>query len=293
VTRTPIPTGTVWPCDTELLDNGGFEDWFEHGSGGPPDGWALSTTGLTAVQETTLVFDGWFSVRGTLNFLITQGTMTQPIPAPVNSAATYRLSLWALDTNTNGDVRANVAWLDDSMQLIRYGIGTAASDNLPVWQNLTGSEVPPNNAAWALMMIEFHNTFAGSTVHVDNASFIEECPMTPTPTPVLTPTYTPGPTLPPTPTPYPTATLTPEPSATPGFCVHSGDVNDDSAITPGDAQLTFQFYMDCAGMAPSLAQYCAADYCGSGAINPCDGSVTPGDAQAILRVYLGIADPCG
>jgi len=74
--------------------------------------------------------------------------------------------------------------------------------------------------------------------------------------------------------------------------VHSGDVNGDGQLTPGDAQMIFSYYINCVALAPTVTQYCAADFCGSGDIIPCDGSVTPADAQGIMRVYLGYADPC-
>jgi len=69
-------------------------------------------------------------------------------------------------------------------------------------------------------------------------------------------------------------------------------VNDDGGITPGDAQLAFQYYLYCASLQPDYVQYCAADFCGTGDIAACDGSVTPGDALAILRSYLSYPDPC-
>jgi len=63
-------------------------------------------------------------------------------------------------------------------------------------------------------------------------------------------------------------------------------------VTPGDAQLAFQIYIDCWSMAPTSEQYCAADFCGTGQIDICDGSVTPADAQGIMRFYLGYPAPC-
>jgi len=102
----------------------------------------------------------------------------------------------------------------------------------------------------------------------------------------LAPTDTP--TSAPTPTEAPT--VTPQPTSAP--CVHHGDVNDDGQITPGDAQLAFYYYIDCAELAPTEEQYCAADFCGVEDAAPCDGSVTPSDAQGIMRQYLGYAQPC-
>ena len=74
--------------------------------------------------------------------------------------------------------------------------------------------------------------------------------------------------------------------------MHDGDPNNDGGVTPGDAQLAFSYYLNCINLSPTVEQYCAADFCGSGTISPCDGSVTPSDAQGIMRQYLGYASPC-
>jgi len=109
---------------------------------------------------------------------------------------------------------------------------------------------------------------------------------TPTPEPSATPT------IEPTATPQPSATPTVEPTATVLPCPHHGDVNGDGQVTPGDAQRAFFYYLACLEQNPTRDQYCAADFCGSGEIEPCDNSVTPADAQGIMRFYLGYAEPC-
>jgi len=134
--------------------------------------------------------------------------------------------------------------------------------------------------------------------------------LSPTLTPTATPTFTLTATASPTLTPTLSATLTPaqsptpttEPSLTPTIvptvtataipCAHTGDANGDGQVTPGDAQLTFFFYLACAEYAPTREQYCASDFCGDGVIEVCDSSVTPADAQGIMRLYLGYATPC-
>jgi len=112
---------------------------------------------------------------------------------------------------------------------------------------------------------------------------VDNCTPVPTETPTMAPTETP--------TAEPTGTFTPEPTVTP-VCVHDGDVNGDSNVTPGDAQLAFTYYINCAFYNPTVDQYCAADFCGAGDILPCDNSVTPADAQGIMRFYLGYLNPC-
>jgi len=78
--------------------------------------------------------------------------------------------------------------------------------------------------------------------------------------PTVTPSPTTSPTATPTSvaTPTPTATATPSPTPTPA--PHSGDVNGDGTLSPGDAQLAFYYFMDCEALAPSVVQYAAADF---------------------------------
>ncbi len=91
-----------------------------------------------------------------------------------------------------------------------------------------------------------------------------------------TPTSTDTPTLPPQPTNSPIPpTNTPEPP-----CLHTGDVNDNGAITAGDAQLAFQIALG--QYSPTQMEECAADCNNS-------GNVTAGDAQQIFQAALGSA----
>jgi len=110
--------------------------------------------------------------------------------------------------------------------------------------------------------------------------------LSPTPEPTWTPTIPPSLT----PTLEPTATIVP--TSTPFPDCHDGDVDDNGMLTPGDAQAAMWFYLDCINRDPTLLEYCAADFCGSGPVAPCDNSVTPADAQGIFRTYLGYPDPC-
>ena len=105
-------------------------------------------------------------------------------------------------------------------------------------------------------------------------TYERDCTILPTPTPTSTPTPTP------TPTPEPTVTPTPEPQ-----CIRNGDVNGDTVLTAGDAQLAFQIALGV--ISPTYEEACAAD-CNN------DGVVTAGDAQLIFLGALGLgqcADP--
>ena len=91
-------------------------------------------------------------------------------------------------------------------------------------------------------------------------------PETPTPTPTLTPTFTPSPT----PTPF--------------ICLYNGDVDADGDLTPQDALLTFQIFMQIIPD-PTDAELCYAN---------CDGntSITPEDGRCIFMHYLSSSCSC-
>jgi len=80
----------------------------------------------------------------------------------------------------------------------------------------------------------------------------------------------------------PTKTPTPPPSPT--ATVKPGDCNCDGSITPGDALLAFQFYLEIAQPATTPCdQARAADIDNS-------SSITPGDALCIFKMYM--EQPC-
>jgi hypothetical protein len=62
-------------------------------------------------------------------------------------------------------------------------------------------------------------------------------------------------------------------------CSSLGDVNGDSSITPGDAQMAFEGFLGL--YTPDLCEGMSSDA-------NCDGSTTPGDAQGIFEHFLGI-----
>jgi carboxypeptidase T len=73
---------------------------------------------------------------------------------------------------------------------------------------------------------------------------------------------------------------TPVPTWTPNECINNGDVNQDSVVTAGDAQLAFQIALGV--YSPTYQEECAADCNGN-------GIVTAGDAQEIFLTALGSA----
>ncbi len=101
-----------------------------------------------------------------------------------------------------------------------------------------------------------------------------------TPTPSPTPSATPTETAVPTDTPTPEATATP----TPFVCVNDGDVDNDGSITPQDAQMAFQIYLEIIGN-PTDEEFCSADCNGS-------GTVTPRDALCIFKHFVSGTCDC-
>jgi len=273
------------------LINPGFELWDDNGPSGPPDGWTLATTGFTAVQDEMIVFDGMYSVALTWTSTTTQH-FTQY--APIVAGQTYDLRLRYFDADPNGRVRLYCYWRDVNGTMIGSAITSEYSSDLGDWQiyDIRGLTAPSTAVTfeYTVRMYDEPGWIGSAMVVIDSADLCGPPPPTPTFTPEPTATFTEVPSA--TPSPLPTETFTPGPTPTTGACEHHGDVNGDGGITPGDAQMTFQLYLSCYSMAPTMEQYCAADFCGSGIIAPCDGSVTPSDAQGIMRDYLGYASPC-
>jgi len=67
-------------------------------------------------------------------------------------------------------------------------------------------------------------------------------------------------------------------------CVNDGDVNNSMDLTPEDALMTFQIYLELF-TDPSIEEECSAD-CNA------DGRVTPGDALCIFQHYMSGACTC-
>ncbi|MBX3729029.1 MAG: hypothetical protein KF858_07570, partial [Candidatus Sumerlaeia bacterium] len=64
-----------------------------------------------------------------------------------------------------------------------------------------------------------------------------------------------------------------------------GDVNGDGLVTPADAMLAFECWMN--GVCATGTNPLAANVC-----DPATTGITPADAQAIFDVYLGIVPAC-
>lgn len=64
-------------------------------------------------------------------------------------------------------------------------------------------------------------------------------------------------------------------------CALPGDVDDDGAVTPGDAQMAFDFFLGAGQLTnPDCGDLCA------------DGSVNPGDAQGMFNTFLVVSPIC-
>ncbi|MEJ2636796.1 MAG: FlgD immunoglobulin-like domain containing protein [Calditrichia bacterium] len=161
---------------TELLTNGGFESWADSGAAGPPDGWQLSDTEITASQEADVanIHTGTYSANITWT---TTSTVQLLQGVKVTPGYTYNFSFWALDNDANGRARVAVRWYDASGGFIEGFYGDYTTDS-PDWQQLSSGDLTaPVDADSATTEIRVYDvsggTFPPATVYVDDASFTE------------------------------------------------------------------------------------------------------------------------
>ncbi len=69
------------------------------------------------------------------------------------------------------------------------------------------------------------------------------------------------------------------------LCISHGDINNDAALTPGDALCAFQIYLN-NGTLPASCDAANSECELTAADVNCDGTTTPGDALAIFTRYL-------
>lgn len=112
---------------TNLIDNGGFEDW----TGGEPDDWTVDIT-LTIEEETTIVHEGESSLKVTGASGIDTG-VSQDITVPLG--ATIKVSAWVYKSSVGG-VIGIVA--DDGAGSVRSG-GTLIQNQ---WQYIEFDYTP-------------------------------------------------------------------------------------------------------------------------------------------------------
>ncbi|MBN1340572.1 MAG: lamin tail domain-containing protein [Bacteroidales bacterium] len=156
-----------------LLTNPGFEDWTLNGPGGPPDGWALSGSGMTASQEAATIHGGTYSVNVT--WTTTSTRWIEQTGIPVTAGGNYQFTFWAFDNMPDGRARVAVRWFDSGGSFIEGFYGDYTVDD-PAWQQMTsGSLQAPANAVTASAEVRIYDVSGWSgtaTVYVDDAEFV-------------------------------------------------------------------------------------------------------------------------
>ena len=164
---------SAFPQTTELISNGGFENWTVNGAGGPPDDWSISGGSLTATQEGTTVRTGSYSVN--LTWTTTSTRWIEQIVSVVGGRD-YQFKFYVYDNDPDGRARVAIRWFDASSSLISGYYGSYSSDS-PDWQLLdSGQLTAPANAAYAHMEIRVYDVSGwdgDATVYIDDASFLE------------------------------------------------------------------------------------------------------------------------
>ena len=162
-----------------LLTNPGFETW-SNGASGPPDGWNVSSSSVTAGQSTAVVHGG---SSATLLTWTTTSTVRFQQKVDVDPNTAYEFSFWALDTTAGGRLRIAIRWINNSGSPSTGVYGAYTTDN-PDWQQLvTGTQTSPADADSASIEIRMYDVSGGWTgsagIYVDDASFEEVAGVSP------------------------------------------------------------------------------------------------------------------
>lgn len=156
-----------------LLTNPGFEDWTLNGAGGPPDGWALSGSSMTASQEATTIYGGSYSVN--ITWTTTSTRWIEQTGIPVTAGENYEFKFWVFDNTPDGRARVAVRWFDSGGSFLDGYYGDYSVDD-PAWQQMTsGSLQAPVNAVTASAEVRVYDVSGWpgtATVYVDDAEFM-------------------------------------------------------------------------------------------------------------------------
>jgi len=289
--------------DGNMLSNPGFENG--------ETAWNLSLGARQVI--TTTPYEGAKCLR--VRYAGEQpGYFYQDVSAAPEFNDTYRLSCWVRSPNNNPITIDLLLW---AFGTVNINSKKRVNINSSAWQKVeTFFKVQTGNVSSMRAEVYFCTTgidcdfdaFDLRPVSLDPSYLAPLTSVSPTPTAsvVNTPTATKTATRTPTKTNTPTATFTstatnttlptntatdtpiqqkPTSTATTTSLPYIlGDANCDTQITPGDALLTFQFYLLIAKPDSEVCdQESAADWDGN-------GNITPGDALCIFREYL--RDPC-
>jgi len=163
---------SFWGMGQELLTNPGFENWNDNGSGGPPDGWTLSGSSVTATQNSGVIHGGTYSTE--LTWTTTSTRYLQQV-VPVTAGNNYEFTFWVYDNDPDGRARVAIRWFDSGDSFISGYYGDYSSDDVSWQQLLSGPQTADVGAVTAHVEIRVYDVSwdGDATVYVDDASFTE------------------------------------------------------------------------------------------------------------------------
>ena len=210
---TPTPTATATPCDSGIIQNGGFET-----GSFPP--WVILDQNATPVVTNTQAHSGTFSgfvgdaPDGFCGFMNNEAngdsSFYQQFTVPAGGGT---LSFWHWDCTTDTiDFDWQDAYITDTNGNILQTIFHQCLDT-EAWVNQTVDMTPYAGQTVRIEFLAHEDGFGDLTgMFVDDVQLLEPCG---TPTPTASPSATATPTASPTPTPTPTASPTATPTGTP------------------------------------------------------------------------------
>jgi hypothetical protein len=213
-TFTPTPTPTATPCDTGIIQNGGFET-----GSFPP--WVIDGTNNSPVITNTLSHTGTFSAFaggapttafcGSGSEPTGDSSFYQQFTVP---SGTSILSFWHQDCTTDSiTFDWQDAYITDSSGTILQTIFHVCDST--DWVNQTVDMTPYAGQTVRIKFLVHQDGFGDLTgMYVDDVVLYQPCG-TPSPSPTATSTATATPTLTPISTPRPTPTPRPVPSPRP------------------------------------------------------------------------------
>ena len=157
------------------LNNGNMESWTQNGSGGPPDNWSVTSSSLTASQETTTIHGGSYSTN--LTWTTTSTVRFEQTGISITEGNDYEFCFYAYDNDPAGRVRVVIRWYDSGGSLISGFYGDYSTDSAG-WQYLrSGAQTAPSGAVTANVEIRCYDVSddwdGDATVYVDDATFCD------------------------------------------------------------------------------------------------------------------------
>lgn len=152
-----------------LLSNGGFEIW----SGGIPQHWSISGSGLNTEEENTIIHGGTSSCKLTWTTTSTRWIQQE---VPVNEGASYTFSFWAYDNDPFGRIRVYMRWYDGSGNRISNSEGSYSIDGTD-WQQLSLTASAPATAETIHVEVRVYDVSWGDSI-TSSSAYVDDALLT-------------------------------------------------------------------------------------------------------------------